>query len=87
MIKVNEDSFTNLHSIAQEIEDSIGISYENYNYTSYYFTLPDGSKADLHKSNNDVVWDPEASGYTRLYLGDFDSVDDFIDSIKFEVEV
>lgn len=76
--------------IADRIEDLTDYSYDIFHMgRSVEFQIDDGTVFYLEElDNGDVVWRPESIilGYSRLYLDDYDSVEDFIDNILAEID-
>lgn len=76
--------------IADRIEDLTDYSYDIFGIGStVQFQIDDGSVFYLEEiGTGDVVWRPESviPGYSRLYLDDYDSVEDFIDTILSEID-
>lgn len=85
MIMILNEGFIGL---AHRLEDETGISGSlSKDRGVYEFTLPDGSNADLYDYGGDIIWSPESSGYTRLHREDYDSDDDFIEDIRWELNL
>lgn len=89
-IRLDLHSCDTILDIADRIEDLTDYSYEIFNMgRSVEFQIDDGTLFYLEEiGTGDIVWRPESviPGYSRLYLDDFDSVEDFVDNILAEID-
>lgn len=76
--------------IADRIEYLTDYSYDIFGIGgTVQFQIDDGTVFYLEETGRgDIVWRPDygIGGYSRLYLDDFDSVEDFVDSILSEID-